>query len=201
MWGDLSERAKNDWAAIERSDIEAFLANRPPNAGRCLSSTRQFFRWARKRKVLVDPTAGMTRPKRRAFGGQALTIPEQRRLVRRWKGRSRRPTKPSPDFSPAAVGGSSGRTRTRATSCSPYYVTHLLGPIGVPPRRLRETRLVDLNSIGPKGRLRSARHERRCWPTSQATVNEILLEQPQRQLLKARCVATAIVADRIKDNH
>jgi site-specific recombinase XerD len=206
----LAERAKNDWAAIERSDIEAFLANRPRNAGRCLSSTRQFFRWARKRKlVLVDPTAGMTRPKRRAFGGQALTIPEQRRLFRRWNADpdvhphealtgllalvhaatcsdirhlrvddidrrhntmrlgSRRHLLPLDPPTAAAIERCLAHrdklgtlnphlvvtrtTRTRATPCSPYYVTHLLGPIGVPPRRLRETRLVDLViSVGPK---------------------------------------------------
>lgn len=220
----VAERDKHDWAAVERSDIEAFLAARRRNAGRCLSSARQFFWWARKRKlVLVDPTRGIVRARRRGFSGQVLTIAEQRRLFRRWSAEpdvhphealtgllalvhaatcsgirnlrvgdidqrhnnvhleSRRhpvpldplaaprdpPTAPVDPPTAAAIERCVAHreslstlnphlvvtrtTRTRATPCSPANVTHLLEPVGVPPQRLRETRLADLViSIGPK---------------------------------------------------
>ncbi|MGH9061362.1 MAG: integrase, partial [Acidimicrobiales bacterium] len=207
----VAERAKHDWAAVERSDLEVFLTARPRNAGRSLSSTRQFFRWARKHKlVLVDPTAGMQAPKRRGFTGETLTTAEQRRLFRRWSagsdvahahemvtgllallhaatcsdirhlrvddidrrhntmrlGSRRHPVPLDPPTAAAIEACLAHReklgtlnphlivtrtTRTRDTPCSPAYVTHLLYPVGVPPRRLRETRLVDLViSIGPK---------------------------------------------------
>lgn len=79
------ERAKPDWATVQSGDIEAFLNTGPSNRRRRLSSTRQFFRWARRaRVVLVDPTADITLTPRRGFTGDTLTVAEQRRLFRRW---------------------------------------------------------------------------------------------------------------------
>ncbi|WP_447926039.1 tyrosine-type recombinase/integrase [Georgenia muralis] len=82
----LHERGLDDWALVGAGDVEAFLVQRPGSAGRNLSVVRQFFRWARHHRiVLTDPTCGI-RPKRlRAFHGITLTLPEQRRLLRRWK--------------------------------------------------------------------------------------------------------------------
>lgn len=76
---------KHDWAAVEVADIERFLAERPRNRRRRLRTTHQFFRWARKnRLVLVDPTRDLPSVPRGAFGGRVLSAAEQRRLFRRW---------------------------------------------------------------------------------------------------------------------
>jgi site-specific recombinase XerD len=80
-----AERAKHDWSIVEVADIEAFLRERPANRRRRLQSSRQFFRWARKNKlVLVDPTRDLPAMSRRGFTGQTLSLAEQRRLFRRW---------------------------------------------------------------------------------------------------------------------
>lgn len=79
------ERAKPDWATVQSSDIEAFLNTQPSNRQRRLSAIRQFFRWARRaRVVLVDPTTDIILTARRGFTGDTLTVAEQRRLFRRW---------------------------------------------------------------------------------------------------------------------
>jgi integrase len=79
------QRVKRDWAAVEVGDVEAFLAEYPSNRRRRLQSSRQFFRWARKNKVvLVDPTRDLPGMPRQGFTGQTLSLPEQRRLFRRW---------------------------------------------------------------------------------------------------------------------
>lgn len=78
-------RAKFDWATVQPDDIDAFLNDRPTNRRRRLTATRQFFRWARKQRVvLVDPTTALTSQTERGFKGTTLTIGEQRRLFRRW---------------------------------------------------------------------------------------------------------------------
>ena len=64
----VSDRAKQDWATIEVGDIEAFLQLKPTNRRRRLSACRQFFRWARKNKlVLVDPTRALRAGRRRGI--------------------------------------------------------------------------------------------------------------------------------------
>lgn len=79
------ERAKTDWATTQPCDIEAFLNTQPANRPRRLSAARQFFRWARRNKiVLVDPTTDITLTAGRGFTGKTLTAGEQRRLYRRW---------------------------------------------------------------------------------------------------------------------
>jgi len=83
----VDEQTKTDWATVQPDDIEAFLNAQPGNRRRRLNSARQFFRWARKNKlVLVDPTTAVTLTPRAGFTGTTLTIAEQRRLFRRWTG-------------------------------------------------------------------------------------------------------------------
>lgn len=81
----VGERAKTDWATVQTADIEAFLNAQPANRRRRLTSARQFFRWARRNKlVLVDPTAAVTLAPRPGFTGTTLSITAQRQLFRRW---------------------------------------------------------------------------------------------------------------------
>lgn len=59
----VEERSKTDWALINGTDIDAFLARCPNDRPRRLIILRQFFRLARYRRlVLVDPTNGLTAP-------------------------------------------------------------------------------------------------------------------------------------------
>lgn len=81
------ERGRYDWAMVQTDDIEAFVIvnAQPGNRRRRLSSSRQFFAWARRaRLVLIDPTAGVTLAPGPGFTGRTLSIAEQRRLFRRW---------------------------------------------------------------------------------------------------------------------
>ena len=80
-----TERGKNDWALIDRHDIEAFLATLPRASNRRLAPLRQFFRFARaQRIVLIDPTQQITATKDRGFRGTTLTLDQQRIVFRRW---------------------------------------------------------------------------------------------------------------------
>jgi hypothetical protein len=79
-------RSKHDWALVDRHDVEAFLAALPKTRGRRLSVLKQFFRYARRgRLILIDPTEGVTtgRPAR-GFTGRTLPIDQQRALFKRW---------------------------------------------------------------------------------------------------------------------
>jgi len=79
------ERAKHDWAIVEVGDVEGFLGQCGANRRRRLHVARQFFRWARKHKlVLVDPTRDLPGMPRSGFTGPTLTLAQQRRLFRRW---------------------------------------------------------------------------------------------------------------------
>ena len=80
-----TQRSKQDWALAEVTDIEAFLAKSPNNRARRLAVLRQFFRFARNRRMLlVDPTNGVSVKRHRGFRGRTLTITQQRALYRRW---------------------------------------------------------------------------------------------------------------------
>lgn len=80
-----SQRGKQDWALVDVTDIEAFLAAQPNNRARRLTVLGQFFRFTRSRRmVLVDPTRGVTTRRYRGFRGRTLTITEQRTLFDRW---------------------------------------------------------------------------------------------------------------------
>jgi integrase len=81
----LADRKKDDWSMVEISDVESFLLRQPANRSRRLGGLRSFFRFARKRKVLlVDPTVGLPLTKRSPFKGVVLTAQRQRQLFRRW---------------------------------------------------------------------------------------------------------------------
>ena len=80
-----SQRGKQDWALVDISDIEGFLAEQPNNRARRLTVLGQFFRFARNRRVLlVDPTGGLSATRYKGFRGNTLTITQQRGLFRRW---------------------------------------------------------------------------------------------------------------------
>ena len=80
-----TQRGKQDWALVDVTDIDAFLAESPNNRARRLAVLRQFFRFARNRRVvLVDPTNGVSVKRHRGFRGRTLTITEQRTLFHRW---------------------------------------------------------------------------------------------------------------------
>lgn len=76
---------KRDWATVEMGDVEAFVGLQPKNRSRRLGALRSFFRFARKKRlVLVDPSKEIPIVKRGAFRGEVLAPDEQRRLFRRW---------------------------------------------------------------------------------------------------------------------
>jgi len=76
---------KQDWALVDVTDIEAFLAKLPNNRARRLTVLCQFFRFARSRRLLlIDPTIGVTAQRYRGFRGRTLMIGQQRALFRRW---------------------------------------------------------------------------------------------------------------------
>jgi site-specific recombinase XerD len=79
------ERGKQDWALADVHDIEAFLATLPRARKRRLTVLRQFFRFARARKViLADPVRDLAAREPRGFTGQTLVLDKQRELFRRW---------------------------------------------------------------------------------------------------------------------
>jgi len=72
---------------VSIAHIETFLAAIEVQhaAATSLAYLRQFFRWARRRKlVLVDPTAGIYRNSKPIFDGPVLGIDAQRAMFRRW---------------------------------------------------------------------------------------------------------------------
>jgi site-specific recombinase XerD len=80
-----AERGKQDWALAEVHDIEAFLGTVPRRRKRRLTVLRQFFRFARSRKIiLADPTRDLAAREPRGFTGQTLPLDRQRELFRRW---------------------------------------------------------------------------------------------------------------------
>jgi len=78
-------RGKQDWALADVHDVEAFLATLPRARKRRLTVLRQFFRFARSRKlILADPSRGLGAREPRGFTGRTLRLNEQRELFRRW---------------------------------------------------------------------------------------------------------------------
>ena len=80
------ERARRSgWELVIAGDVEAFLGRKHQRDGWELTTLRQFFRWARRRRLLlVDPTKGLSLGARPRFTGATLGIDEQRRLFCRW---------------------------------------------------------------------------------------------------------------------
>ncbi|MFE6925324.1 integrase [Nocardia sp. NPDC057663] len=80
-----SERGKQDWSTVDVGDVEAFLLVLPKSRQWRITVLRQFFRFARSRRlVLVDPTKSLDRKEAKGFCGRTLTIEQQRSLFRRW---------------------------------------------------------------------------------------------------------------------
>ena len=80
-----SHRNKSDWAVVDVHDIEAFIAVQSSAGKRRLTFARQFFRFARNRRiVLVDPTRGLSVPTPKGFTGVTMTLDQQRDLFHRW---------------------------------------------------------------------------------------------------------------------
>jgi len=80
-----SHRNKADWALVDQQDIEAFIAAAPGTGKSRLTFARQFFRFARNRRiVLIDPTRTLSVPTPRGFTGTTLTLDQQRDLFHRW---------------------------------------------------------------------------------------------------------------------
>ena len=78
-------RGKQDWALADVHDIEAFLVTVPKARKRRLTVLRQFFRFARARKIiLADPARGLRAAAPRGFTGQTIALDQQRALFRRW---------------------------------------------------------------------------------------------------------------------
>lgn len=78
-------RNKQDWALTDIHDVEAFLATKPKARQRQLIVLRQFFRFARSRKiVLIDPTRGVGAKGSSGFSGTTVAVDQQRQLFRRW---------------------------------------------------------------------------------------------------------------------
>lgn len=66
-------------------DTEAFLGTLPRRRKRRLTVLRQFFRFARDRKIiLADPTWDLAAREPRGFTGQIVPLDKQRQLFRRW---------------------------------------------------------------------------------------------------------------------
>jgi hypothetical protein len=80
-----SDRGKHDWATVDVHDLESFLAVNPALRKTRLIPLRQFFRFARHRRiVLVDPSAGLVSHEPWGFRGKTVDLPRQRELFRRW---------------------------------------------------------------------------------------------------------------------
>ncbi|MFC7660282.1 integrase [Pseudonocardia benzenivorans] len=81
----IEQRGKHGWELVDIGDIEAFLAGMPASRKRRLVVLRQFFRFARARRlILVDPARDLSASEPSAFRGSTLTLAEQRSLFRRW---------------------------------------------------------------------------------------------------------------------
>lgn len=79
------ERGKSDWATVDVHDVEAFLALNPALRKSRLIALRQFFRFARHRRiVLIDPTGGLKAREPWGFRGKTVDLSDQRSLFRRW---------------------------------------------------------------------------------------------------------------------
>ncbi|MBO8150679.1 site-specific integrase (plasmid) [Rhodococcus sp. ZPP] len=119
-----STRDKQDWSTIDVNDIEAFLSTLVRARKRRLTVLRQFFRFARSRRVLlIDPSSDLSARESQAFRGRTLTRAQQRALFRRWT------TDPTVHPHEALVGmlallhGASSR-ETRLLRCSAIASQH-----------------------------------------------------------------------------
>ncbi len=81
----VARRAITDWATVNVSDVEAFLALHPSIRAHRLAGLHQFFAYAtRCHLILIDPTRGLSAPQPWGFRGRSLTLGQQKTLFRRW---------------------------------------------------------------------------------------------------------------------
>lgn len=81
----LTAAAVSDWATVNTTHVEAFLATQPSRAAHRLSALRRFFAFAaRRRLILVNPAAGLTIRQPSGFHGPSLPHDTQRELFHRW---------------------------------------------------------------------------------------------------------------------
>ena len=81
----LVGRGIADWAQVDKTMIEDYLATHPASTASELAGLRQFFGFARRTKlVLIDPTADLRATKPRGFHGRTLSRGRQRELFTRW---------------------------------------------------------------------------------------------------------------------
>jgi hypothetical protein len=79
------DRGKLDWALADVHDVEAFLVTLPKGRKRRLIVLRQFFRFARTRRIVLgDPTRGLAATGPKGFTGPTVSLGQQRELFRRW---------------------------------------------------------------------------------------------------------------------
>ncbi|HEX9713802.1 MAG TPA: integrase [Actinomycetota bacterium] len=104
--------AVTGWALVGASEVEEFLAQAPPQLARRLASLRQFFAWARaKRMIVADPTRGLRVAARGGFRGRLLDPREQKALYRRWTEGSVHPHEAFAGLAALLHGASSGEVR------------------------------------------------------------------------------------------
>lgn len=78
----LHDKGLGDWSNVNAAHVEAFLT---VNIGQRLTALRDFFAFARRRKlILVNPTSEVARKQPFGYQGRIVTIAEQRVLLRRW---------------------------------------------------------------------------------------------------------------------
>lgn len=81
----LHAKGYTNWAGVNATDLEAFLAWNQARRASWLAGLRQFFAHAhRTGLVLHDPAAALEAPQPRGFSGSTLTLDEQCVLYRRW---------------------------------------------------------------------------------------------------------------------
>jgi hypothetical protein len=81
----VAHQQTTDWATVDLDDMDAFLAGRPAQRKWLLGSARQFFAFARgKRLILIDPTKTLTARDPFGFRGKTVDLPRQRQLFQRW---------------------------------------------------------------------------------------------------------------------
>jgi integrase len=79
------DRGKDDWALADVHDVEAFLGVLPRRRKRRLTVLRQFFRFARDRKIiLADPVRDLAAREPRGFTGRTVALDKQRELFHHW---------------------------------------------------------------------------------------------------------------------
>jgi site-specific recombinase XerD len=87
----LAELEVQDWSAVSRSHVEAFVGRRR-DGGSQLGTLRAFFRFARRERLcLTDPTDGIRHREAPGFRGRVLGNVEQAKLLRRWSGQGCHP--------------------------------------------------------------------------------------------------------------